>query len=229
MWTSLKAFYNSKEWRELRLQLIRDKGLVCEECKQVIVNEDEAIGHHTIELNITNVNDRNISLNKDKLKLICLDCHNKEHKRFGYALKKCERKVYIVYGAPCSGKTSFVMANKERNDIVVDMDRLYEAITLLPRYDKPDSMKFNVLAIRNNIIDNIKTRYGQFNNAWVIGGYPEAYTRERLIKELGAIPIFIESSKEECIARLSMTEDIRRDNFNEWKKYIDDWFESYSK
>ena len=27
-----------------------------------------------------------------------------------------------------------------RQDIVLDMDRLYEAITLLPRYDKPESL-----------------------------------------------------------------------------------------
>ena len=228
MWPTLKAFYNFKEWKELRLQLIAERGLVCEECGNVIINEEEAIGHHMTELTMTNVNNRSISLNKDKLKLICIDCHNKEHKRFGYALKKCERKVYIVYGAPCSGKTSFVIANKERNDIVIDMDRLYEAVTLLPRYDKPDVLKFNILSIRNTIIDNIKTRYGQFNNAWIIGGYPEAYTRERLVKELGAIPIFIEATKEECIQRLSMTEDIRRDNFISWKKYIDDWFEKYS-
>ncbi len=34
--------------------------------------------------------------------------------------------VYIVYGPPMSGKTSYVIEHMEKGDIVVDMDSLYK-------------------------------------------------------------------------------------------------------
>ena len=33
-----------------------------------------------------------------------------------------------------SGKTSYVIEHMEKGDIVVDMDSLYKAVTLLPKY-----------------------------------------------------------------------------------------------
>lgn len=229
MWSSTKAFYDSKEWKSLRLQLIAERTPKCERCKEIIAEEEKIIGHHTIELDNTNVNDRSISLNKQFIELICFDCHNKEHKRFGYQIKKTDRKVYVVYGAPLCGKSSFVMANKDRLDLVVDMDSLYSAVTMLDKYDKPDTLKFNVLAIRKSIIDNIKTRYGNFNSAWIIGGYPRAIERNQLCDMLGATPIYIEATKEECMQRLLEVKDGRRDKVNMWAKFIDKWFEDYTK
>lgn len=229
MWNSTKAFYDSKEWKELRLQLIAERTPRCQRCGNVIVDEKKIIGHHQVELDVTNVNDRSISLNKELIDLICFDCHNKEHKRFGHQVKNSERKIYIVYGPPLCGKSSFVMANKDRLDLVVDMDSLYSAVTMLDKYDKPDSLRFNILAIRKSIIDNIKTRYGNFNSAWIIGGYPKAIDRDQLCSMLGATPIYIEATKEECLQRLLGVNDGRRERINLWEKYINKWFEDYTK
>ena len=44
----------------------------------------------------------------------------------------------------------------------------------------------NVLAVRDTLINNIKVRYGRFNNAWIIGGYADRYQREALANEIGA-------------------------------------------
>lgn len=228
MWNTLKAFYDSDEWKEFRELVIAKRKPICEKCGKVIVNSKNVIVHHKIELTIYNVNDTNISLNEDNVIVVDFDCHNKIHKRFGYNIKKNERGIYLVYGPPCSGKNTFVAEHKDRMDIVVDMDSLYEAVTSLPRYDKPNNLRFNVMAIRNCILDNIKTRYGNFNNAWIIGGYPEGYKRNRLLNDLGAIPIFIEVDKEECLRRLKNVEDIRKYMYKEWESYINDWFEKYS-
>jgi hypothetical protein len=114
----------------------------------------------------------------------------------------------------------------ERGDIVVDMDRLYSAISYMDIYDKPDSIKRNVFAVRDTLIDNIKTRTGKWVSAWVIGGYPEKYKREQLADELGAELIYIEATRDECIERLMADED-RRQRRVEWEGYIDKWFEQY--
>ena len=115
-----------------------------------------------------------------------------------------------------------------RHDLVVDMDRLYKAITLLPEYDKPDILLTNIRAIYNTLIDNIKTRYGKWHSAWVVMGGADRYKRERMAEELGAELIFCDASKEECLRRLSLDEG-RKYRQDEWREYIEKWFREYTK
>ncbi|MCD3206783.1 HNH endonuclease [Clostridium botulinum C] len=227
----LHNFYKSKKWRDFRKNIIIERGLVCEECGKTILDSKELHVHHIKELNKDNYLDATISLNPDNVKILCHQCHNKTHNRFckGRKVVRKEKAVYIVYGPPMSGKTSYVLENMEPGDIVVDMDRLYQAVSLQDLYNKPDNLKFNVLAIRNSILDNIKTRYGNFKVAWIIGGYSDKYSREQLVKELGAQLIFIDVSKEECISRLNSCGDYRQEHKEEWQMYIEEWFERYSK
>lgn len=220
----LKSFYASEKWINFRLGLINERGTKCSRCGERIAKSRDLIGHHKIELTPENVHDFMISLNPDLVDLVCFDCHNKEHNRF---VKIAAKQVYLVYGPPMSGKKSLVKDNISRGDIIVDMDRLYEAITMLPSYDKPDQLFSNVIGIHNQLIDNIKTRYGKWTNAWVIGGYADKYKREKLANDLGAEIIFCEISKEECLRRLSADQD-RLYRQDEWKEYIDKWFDQYT-
>lgn len=220
----LKSFYASQEWITLRLLLINERGNKCEQCSKIIPRSKDLIGHHKIELTPENVHERSISLNPDMIEIVCFDCHNKEHKRFGY---QGEKEVFIVYGPPLSGKSTFVKEHIHRGDIVVDMDRLYEAVTMLPSYDKPDQLFTNVRGIYNQLLDNIKTRYGNWGNAWVIGGYPDKRKREKLANDLGAELIFCNISKKECMNRLAGDEE-RKYRQDEWRGYIEKWFETYS-
>jgi len=107
------------------------------------------------------------------------------------------------------------------------MDRLYEAISMQPAYDKPNNLLTNVINVRTLLLDNIATRYGKWYNAWIIGGYADRFKRERLAEELGAELVYIEVSKEECYARVTADVD-RQYVIAEWKGYIDDWFEKFS-
>jgi len=221
----LQSFYTSSRWRKFRNVIIAERGSVCESCGKVIANPlDCELDHDPIELTPENVNDADVSLNPDNVKVKCNDCHNKRHNRFGH---KANHEVYIVYGPPLSGKKSFVKSNMERGDLIVDMDRLYSAVSMLPEYDKPGGLLRNVLGLRDLLIDNIKTRNGKWNNAWVIGGYPEKYKREQLADDLGADLIYCEASKDECMARLAVDMD-RQCRKDEWKSFIEKWFDHYS-
>ena len=228
----LKKFYSSPEWIAFRQQIIlsrmKNGRVICEKCGRHIVVSKHIQVHHETELTEDNYTDVNISLNPDNVKVWCHTCHNKHHGRFsGGGHKRKEKAVYVVYGPPMSGKTSYVIEHMEEGDMVVDMDSIYQAITLLPRYNKPDILRYNVFAIRNSIIDNIKTRYGGFRTAWIIGGYPRKSERERLISSLNATPIFLEISKEECINRISRCNDYRCEHREEWIQYIEKWFEEF--
>lgn len=220
----LRSFYGSEKWQKFRATIIAERGPVCETCGRVIADPKECeVDHYPIELTPENVHDVNISLNPENVKIRDHDCHNKRHKRFG----KSAHEIYIVYGPPLAGKKTYVSQNIQRGDIVVDMDRLYTAVSMLPYYDKPDNLFRNVIGIHNILIDNIKTRYGKWNNAWIIGGYADKYKRDKLAEDLGAELIFCDVSKEECMSRLEADEE-RKYRKDEWKGYIDKWFEQYT-
>jgi len=223
-YAELKAFYNSSSWQRLRAVTIAERGPVCEKCHKVISNPLDCQIHHKRELTPENVRDINISLNPDNLMVLCHDCHDAIHNRFGH---KPEHGVYLVYGPPLSGKTTYVMEHMQRGDLTVDMDALYSAVSLQPEYDKPNELLRNVLGIRDQLLDNIKTRYGKWSSAWVIGGYPDKYRREQLAQSIGAELIFCDVSKDECLRRLEM-DDARRCRKDEWTRYIDQWFEKYT-
>ena len=74
----LERFYKSDEWHLARAIKIANQNGLRENCGKP-GNEV----HHIIHLTINNVDDPNVSLNQNNLKLLCTDCHNKEHHRFG--------------------------------------------------------------------------------------------------------------------------------------------------
>ena len=228
----LKKFYNSKEWllfrQEILLSRRKDGRIICEKCNKAIVISKHMQVHHIVELTEDNYKDVSISLNPENVLVWCHICHNKHHGRFsGGGHKRREKAVYIVYGPPMCGKSSYVIEHMEVGDIVVDMDKLYEAVSFMPSYNKPENLKYNVFAIRNSIIDNIKTRYGGFRTAWIVGGYPNKVEREKLALDLGAKLIYLETDRDTCVSRLSSCDDYRSENKEEWITYIDKWFEKF--
>lgn len=216
----MNKFYTSKPWRDLSYTLKISRGGKCERCGWVAVtNEDrkKLIGHHKVELTEANISDPSVSLNPDLIEIVCLDCHNKSHHRFGHA-----KQVYIIWGSPLSGKSTLVSELIRYGDIVLDVDRLWEAVTMQPAYVKPTNVRFNIFALRDNLLDQIKTRHGQWYCAYIIGGYPDANERDRLAKTLGAELIYCEATEQECCDR-------RRESGKpiEWDGYIKKWWEDY--
>lgn len=227
MFGSLYDFYHSKEWRSLtknlRIERTNDNGeVICEYCGKPILKAYDCIGHHKIELTEDNVNDYQISLNPENIALLHARCHNFTHDKLG----RKSRMVYLVYGAPLSGKSTYVKDSMSEGDLIIDMDNLWQAISGCPRYIKPKPLKEIVYQLRDKLIEDAKYRYGKWSNVYLIGGYPLQSERERLMQELGAREVFIDTSKEECIERLAA--DSERDT-EEWLKHIDEWFEKFSR
>lgn len=223
MFYSLSDFYKSDAWESfvglLRLSRVNDRGeVICAHCGQPIVKKYDCIGHHVIELTEDNVNDYDISLNESNVVLVHHKCHNAIHERFG---TRPSQHVYLVYGAPCSGKSSYVESVAGKHDVIIDVDRIYQMISINSKYTKPKSISQVVFAVRDTLIDSVRTRRGRWINAYIIGGYPFKSERERLSEMLGCEEIFIDTPKDVCLLRAS-------ERPSEWVDYIERWFEDHT-
>lgn len=225
---TLHNFYKSKEWEVLLTRLKAERTdqstglLYCAHCGKPIIKAYDCIGHHKIELTSQNVNDYNISLNPDNIELVHHRCHNAIHERFGH---ERPQEVFLVYGPPCSGKSTWVRENAGKEDIIVDIDSIWQMISNNERYIKPKRLKANVFGVRDCLLDMVRTRTGKWKRAYIIGGYPMAMDRQRLCETLGCREIFIDTDKETCLLRAKAAE-LEGERIG-WEKYIEDWFRDY--
>lgn len=221
---SLYNFYRGKDFNNLRINIIHERThtdgyLYCEYCNKIILRAYDCIAHHTIYLTEQNYTDYSISLNPELIQLVHHRCHNKIHNKLGYS----NREVYLVYGSPLSGKSSYVESVLEPGDLVIDIDNIWQCVSGQSRYIKPNRLKSVVFSVRDNLLESVKYRRGKWNTAYVIGGYPFEAERNRLLDELGAKPILIDTPQSECLERLQNSD---RD-ITEWTKYINDWWLQY--
>lgn len=231
LYRTASELYTSTEWRKLRQMLMNERTnaqgeILCAECGKPILNAFDCIAHHVQEITPQNLNDANITLNPENIELLHMKCHNIRHNRFGGRVKSWQRKVYYVYGAPCSGKSTFVRENMQAGDLILDIDRIWSALSGQPEYIKPTALKDVVFNVRNAVFDSIKTRAGLWQQAFVIEGGAFLGDRMRRIETLGAEAIHIDTPKDECIRRLA-ADDSRTAVQSQWVEYIERWFKDY--
>ena len=231
--TKRRNFYGSKKWADftavLKSERANEQGyIVCEHCGKPILKAYDCIAHHKTELTDANVDDAAIALNPENIALVHFKCHNEIHERFGHgdgsAPARIVKHVYIIYGAPCSGKTTFVNSVATKQDIILDLDRLWGAIRSenCGEYEKPYGLLDNVFALRDCMLDMIRVRRGGWHDAYIVGGYPLRGERERLGERLGADKmIFIDTPKDVCLARAEYKPE-------RWKDFVEAWFERYT-
>ena len=194
----IHAFYCRKDYLDLAQACKAKSGGLCAHCGEVF-DIAELRPHHIIELTLDNIDDVRITLNPDNIEVICHDCHNKAHARFGNAVGV--KRVYLVYGSPCSGKTTYVQSVATRNDVIVDLDKIHRAICICGLYDKPNATKRMAFKIRDALLDEIRTATPrrQWQDAYIIGTYPSRYDREQMVTQYGAELVHISASKDDCI------------------------------
>ena len=223
---TLKSFYRSDEWEQFRKVVIaervqRDGYIKDDVTGEPIIKPYDCILHHITELTEENVNDYNISLNPDNIQVISFRTHNEIHKRFGY---KATKRVYLIYGSPCAGKQEYVDSVASSNDLILNIDRLWQAVKAdkCGEYEKPNALKSVIFSMRDNLLDIIKTRYGKWETAYIIGGYPLISERESLIDSLGIDrAIYIDTPKEECLQRAKAKGEM-------FCEFVEQWHERFT-
>ena len=230
-----KQFYKSDKWEAFRQVVIADRtdpdGYVhCAICGKPILQKYDLIIHHKMELLDDNVDNALISLNPDNVECVCFSCHNKLHDRWqggNNGWKPIQKQVFIVYGSPCAGKSTWVQSVATAEDLIVDMDSIWQMISINGRYEKPAALKSVVFQIRDSLYDIIKYRSGKWHNAYIITGGALKGDRDRLQQRLGADEmIFIDTPVDVCLKRLE-ERSIPEEQKVLWQQYILDFFAQF--
>lgn len=110
--------------------------------------------------------------------------------------------VYLIYGSPCSGKSTYIKNHMTDNDIVCDVDLIYEAIGNHNAHDADLYVHEIALQLKEKLLDIIKDRQGGWKDAYVVS---IANTDELLEKDVKRINsdkvIFIDTPEEVCLER----------------------------
>lgn len=130
--------------------------------------------------------------------------------------------ITIVAGAPCSGKTTYVAKHKGENDVVLDMDYLYQGLTYNSLYNKPMKLFGIVNGVYDYVIDRLARRCDDVE-AWIITGECNKAKLQATVKKLNARLVIMATTKTECKERLSRSGE--RQHLNTLlHKAIDDWY-----
>lgn len=86
-------FYSSQAWKDCRSAYTKSVGGLCEACLAKGIYKAGEIVHHKVHLSPDNIGDPAVTLNPANLRLVCRDCHAKEH-----GSRKADRR-YLVDAA----------------------------------------------------------------------------------------------------------------------------------
>jgi predicted kinase len=223
-----ERFYNSKAWQTCRKSYISNRvsidGGVCEKCHIHL----GYIVHHKKYITAFNINDSNITLNHQNLEYLCHECHNKVHEvgkkkeretilhngcYFDESGNLTPQKRIIVYGAPASGKTTYVKENMEKGDMVVDLDYIKQAISFTLKDQETNNLLPNAIQIRNSIYNLIENGDVDSKRIWIIAGLPKKTERDALAKRLKAKLLHIDVGLITC----------KEQAHNDFKRNMPDW------
>ena len=224
-----RSFYRSKKWKTTSRMYMTSRNYICERC-----GSPASICHHRHYITPNNIGDPTITLNPDNLECLCHACHNKEHSKIplhnngvsfdesGNLVKSTD--VFIVCGAPGSGKSTYVSTHKGSNDIVFDLDRICAALRGsedLYAYNEP--ILSVALDIRETVYRCIEERRGKWHNAWIITSTADKALQEAIAYRLKGEIITMPATFEECVEHIQG--DPRRSNKLFHIQLVSKWFE----
>lgn len=132
--------------------------------------------------------------------------------------KKVSTRRYIVAGAPCSGKSTFVGERAQRGDLIYDYDTLHQALSGQASHEHLYKIRPYVLKARDAIFDELEAQKRQA--AWIITSTHRSAELRAMRDRFNAEVVLLVVDRDEAHRRCDA--DARP---AAWHKYIDNWFD----
>lgn len=132
-------------------------------------------------------------------------------------------KIKIVFGSPCSGKTTYCKENLKENDIVYDYDELSNALTYGKEHEIERTVTHNIIDFRMQILNRIKTDDKVDTLYFITSNNPN-----EVIERIGDVEyeiIDMKTTFDECLKNLD--KDEKRKDKEKWKERIENWFKEF--
>lgn len=132
------------------------------------------------------------------------------------------KNVYIIAGAPGSGKSTYVRNRKAPNDLVIDLDYICAALQQETNVHKNhDAVYQAAVCMRDSLYPFIAMRYGNWNECWIITSEPRRDKLKELAKKVRATDIIeMETSITETLNRINRDQSrgLRAEDFKQMAK-----------
>lgn len=106
--------------------------------------------------------------------------------------------IHVIVGAPCSGKSTYVRENAKSGDLIVDFDKIAEALGATKSHEAEGIVKEAAFAARESAIN---IAFGNKDaDSWIIHTSPSA-EKMKLYEDAGAEIVTLDTDKETCLER----------------------------
>ncbi|MBQ8129992.1 MAG: ATP-dependent Clp protease proteolytic subunit [Clostridia bacterium] len=145
--------------------------------------------------------------------------------RYQHPPRAAVQAVEIVYGAPCSGKSTYVREQALEGDLFYDYDALVRAMTTEDKRGTEKTVAHEVaIGVRGLMINKLATEKCRAKRAYIITRWPTDNLREQL-EGMSVVEHRMETTRDECLSRLE--DDDTRTDKAEWADIINRWFDEH--
>lgn len=132
-------------------------------------------------------------------------------------------EIKVIYGPPCSGKTTYVRDRLQDQDVVYDYDALINAMTNRMTHLHDKHIAHSLAAqIKYTMLGWLRDTNNPVDVAFLITTYPSRDLKKKLADFDNVRYIRMEATMEECLERLK-SDDSCPDK-DAWEQVIRDWF-----
>lgn len=214
-----KSFYGGTRWQKVRKAHL-DLNPLCKNCldKGHIVQ-----GRHVDH--IIPITQGGEEYSDGNLQTLCIPCHNIKTKIESMgAPKDNSSHIFIVHGAPCSGKNYRVKQLASLSDVIIDLDAIADSITFLPAYQRLPHHFSIALAMREAAMKNIVNSFKRQYKVFVLTTKDKESELRAMKQRLNTqSTIHVETGLSECLKHLSLCPD-RKHRYDEYAQLIVDYF-----
>ena len=216
-----KAFYNSPYWQSLR-----DRQLVDNPWCVYQLSDGSPCNRAATEVDHIIPRSKGGTDTSDNFQSLCHSHHSKKtcKEDAGFGRYKRAKKLILVCGPPGAGKSTYVARHWRKGDIVVDLDRLKEALSCLPGHEAPDHVLPLALAAQAAVIECLRAG-ANINKAWIIACAPTGYARQDWVDRNSASIVMIETTVDVCVERTK--ERPQPPGYRTWRDLAESWWQEY--